>query len=134
MLENFRLFTIAELKTKPSYDRPYVYAICFDVEGLLVKIGWTLFPANHLSTLVKGQAAPAKEIWLADAASYLPESNYKRSQPYLRGFARKIKHVLGSQLVRDDLFRVPMRSVDNAFTAATSETFSWAKPATQMVA
>ena len=118
MLKNFRLVSRDDIAKMSS--TPVIYALCFDVDGLLVKIGWTKDPWSRLVTLIHEQAVEPKEIWLAD---YRPEYRHEwDSYDLLQGFARRFLRAINHAHIHHGFFRLTMTAIDNAFSEVTGET------------
>jgi hypothetical protein len=119
MLSHFRLVTQEELRQLSS-GRPTVYALTFEVEGQLAKVGWSMFPAARIPSLISEQAAPVKEIWLAEVS--VPEifiaGGECKARMALRRFGRAVQAQLADSRIRNEFFRAPMRAIDEAFSSA----------------
>ncbi len=121
MLKNFRLVPRENL-TGLGQSNPVIYALCFDVDGLLIRVGWTQYPGSHLVAVVRGQAALPQEVWVAD---YRPEYTWEfASTDPLRDFAGRLYRVLGASRIRKEFFRIPMKAVDDAFSEVIAKKVS----------
>lgn len=92
-----------------------IYALVFDINGQISKIGWTMYPSQRIPNLVKEQAADTKEIWLADVAMTISDPVSNDDEMQLRRLCRKLHVALTGDRVRNEFFRSPMRMVDVAF-------------------
>lgn len=109
MLEYFRLMQNGDLKKLPSSAVPAIYALCFDINGQITRVGWSFYAGHRVQHLIMEEAADVKEIWLASLSVRASE---------LRPIARRVQKCLAANRVRNEFFRASMRMVDNALVEA----------------
>lgn len=119
-LNHFRLVHPVDTRSierDRSLKTPSVYAMCFDIDGQLTRVGWSSYASQRISNVLREQAADVKELWVATIPVdelFDPKVDYNRENT-VRRFGRYVQMQLKSYHVRNDLYRVPMRLVDDAF-------------------
>lgn len=120
MLNHFRLISPVDprlIERDRNLTTPAVYAMCFDIDGQLTRVGWSSYPRQRIPTLIREQAADVKELWLATIPIdqiFDPKVDYNRENA-ARRFGRYVQMRLKAYQVRNELYRVPMRCIDDAF-------------------
>ena len=100
-LKHFRLITLDEVMRLPH--QPAVFVLCFDCDGLLVKVSYSRYPRQRIMAFFQ-QAAPCREIWLFDVpSSRLPEA-----------MCRHLRDLFEDHHVRAGYINVPMAKIDAA--------------------
>lgn len=121
MLTNFRLMATLDprqLQHDRSLSRlPVVYALCFDIDGQLTRVGWSSYAGQRIPNVIAEQAADVKELWIAEISIddlFDARFDFNRENT-VRRFGRGVQTRLQTYRVRNEYFRVPMRMVDDAF-------------------
>lgn len=117
-LKNFRLVDTTDVrKLERELRLPAIYAMCFDIDGQLTRVGWSCHPGQRIPNVLREQAAEVKELWIAEIPIedyFNPKFDFNRENA-ARRFGRYIQMRLRNCRVRNEFFRVPMRFVDDAF-------------------
>lgn len=116
MLNHFRLITREQVTA--IGNTPVIYALCFDVDGLLVRVGWSKYPGSRLEALLREQVVQPKEIWIADFR--LDRVSDLDGFDPLRAFARRVHKTIDYARSGGELFRLPMAKIDAAIDMAAA--------------
>lgn len=108
-LENLRLLTLDEVR-RFSYYKSVLYVLCFDVGGLVVKIGRTRCAQSRIDELTR-QAAPCKEIWIYEDVHAISSVTHFLRQHFI------------NRSTENGYFRVPVGEIDRAITGFVNRQF-----------
>lgn len=100
VLKHFTLISLDEVMRLPHQRR--VFVLCFDCDGILVKITYSRYPRQQIVALFK-QAAPCREIWLFNGESH-----------FFEAMCRYVRDRFEAQHVRAGYMNIPMSQIDAA--------------------